>query len=394
MADNTQTEDPRVTLQGLLGLLQPTPNPQSANAALGQGTTNVLNNAANLTGNKNIAAGNYDTTQNTGINQQQLVQVLQGLTNMGGASSKNVNTNPNSIPIINDSQQSAQQSPYQKGVQKALQESGYKHANEALAAGMPPEQIANHPAAGGGQQQDQVNPQAMAALQQLLNQSQQGNNVQSSNTNPTGAYQSQNGVDKFFNMLGFTPTPQNQALLAGAQATRQKVGAGNPAETSVPTAQAAQTNAQAEYQRLQNSGNKPIDPEQYLNAYSNMYQKAYDAYSKDEEAGAQMSKDALEQYNSLAEKARGPLDKFTGTQTQQMQKTLQAAAASLKASIDARTNFHSFMIQNSPSQVIGNIKNKVSSQNNSPSNNNDNGSGINIGDKFNGEKVISVKRIK
>lgn len=388
MADNTQTQDPLITLKGLLGLLQPTPDPQSANAALGPGTTNILNNAAQFTGNSNVASGNYDATQNSGIGQQQLAKILQNLGQGGANISNQPQQQDGGVSVLGQSQPS----PYQKGVQKALTESGYKHANEALAAGMPADQIANHPAAGGGQQQGQSDPNAMAALQQLIQQSQKGNNTNPSNTNPTGAYQSQNGVDKFFNNLGFTPTPANQALLAQAQSTRQKVGAGSPSETTVPGAQAAQTNAQAEYQRLQNSGNKPIDPEQYLNAYSNMYQKAYDAYSKDEEAGAQMSKDALEQYNSLAEKARGPFSKFTGGQSKQMQSTLQAATASLKASIDARTNFHSFMLQNSPSQVIGNIKNKVSS--NPQTNDTSNGSGINIGDKFNGEKVINVKRIK
>lgn len=389
MADNTQTQnDPRITLQGLLGLLQPTPNPQSANAALGQGTTNILNNAAQFTGNQNIAAGNYDATQNSGIGQQQLAKILQNLGQGGANISNQPQQQDGGVSVLGQSQPS----PYQKGVQKALTESGYKHANEALAAGMPADQIANHPAAGGGQQQGQTDPNAMATLQQLIQQSQQ---------QPTDM---QNMQKQSANLVA---QPKNvlQGLLQGfAQGTgytgqrleniskAQQNSAGQPGQIALPSAQAAQTNAQAEYQRLQNSGNKPIDPEQYLNAYSNMYQKAYDAYSKDEEAGAQMSKDALEQYNSLAEKARGPFSKFTGGQSKQMQSTLQAATASLKASIDARTNFHSFMLQNSPSQVIGNIKNKVSS--NPQTNDTSSGSGINIGDKFNGEKVINVKRIK
>lgn len=74
--------------QALMDLLQPTPSPQSANAALGQSTTNVLNNAASASGNPNLAAGNYDATQNSGINQEQLAQALQKLTQQGGVSNQ------------------------------------------------------------------------------------------------------------------------------------------------------------------------------------------------------------------------------------------------------------------------------------------------------------------
>lgn len=124
-------------------------------------------------------------------------------------------------------------------------------------------------------------------------------------------------------------------------------------------AQAANINAQTEMQNLTNAGKKPIDPEQYLNAYAGMYQKAYDAYSKDEESGNQTTQSALDAYNKLADTTRKPWEKGLGTVTPQMKAALQQASASLKASIDARTDFHEFMTSSNPAQVIGNVKNKL-----------------------------------
>lgn len=115
MPDNTQTQQPDIInqlisggiskqtqdqtssgIQALMGLLQPTPDLQTANAALGDSTKQVLNNAADLSGNPNLAAGNYDATQNTGINQQQMAQALQSMR----VSNTSSNSNSNTVPEI------------------------------------------------------------------------------------------------------------------------------------------------------------------------------------------------------------------------------------------------------------------------------------------------------
>lgn len=345
-ADNNITQDsdqgnlPQFNIGELLGsLLKPTPSPDSAQGALGPATLSQLGN---------VGATTKDAT-----------------------------------------------GPYQKGVAKALQQYGQMHGTQALQSGMSPQDIQNHEIMTGGNQNN-INPDAMAVLQKLVQGNQQQpqsqTQTQTQNTNSNGDYQPQNGISSFFNMLGFTPTPKNQALLAEAQATRQKIGAGQPAEISEPAARTANYNALTEMQNLTNKGQKPIDPEQYLNAYSGMYQKAYDAYSKDEEAGAKLTQEALDQYNDLSDKARNGFQKGFGIQTKPMLASLQASAASLKASIDARSNFHNFMAQNSPSQVIGNIQNKINK--NSSEQPSSDVSGLKIGDKFNGEKIVNIKKVK
>lgn len=199
---------------------------------------------------------------------QSVNQPNQGGNSQGGMSvagnqlsqwAQNGGTNvPNNVPQSSSPQMSANAAQsisggpaqnagsYQKGVQKALQESGYNHATQAIQAGVPQDQIANHPIMTSGQQQGQVNPQAMAVLQQLMSSktSQQQNQQPQQNT---GAYQPTNAVSAFFNSLGITPSAKNQDLNAQAQATRQQVNAGQPASIAEPQARAQQAIAEAGY---------------------------------------------------------------------------------------------------------------------------------------------------
>lgn len=313
--------------------------------------------------------------------------------------------------------------PYQKGVAKALQEYGYTHGTQALQAGMPAQSIQNHELmTGGGQSSDQgqINPNVQAILQHLVQQgggqqgagtptavpAMPGNGPQASaqpsvippqNAFTAPSYNSQNGniqeggwVNRGARGLVTGGLPGLLGGLLGPSATQQQSAVAGSQDIKAKVAQTAQNSALADYQQLQNQGQKPIDPEQYLSAYSNMYQKAYDAYSKDEESGNQITQSSLDAYNKLSDTTRNAIQKGLGQSTPAMQKTLQAAAASLKASIDARTNFHNFMFQNSPSQVIGQIKNKITG---SPSSNSTSPGGLKVGDKFNGEKIVNVKQI-
>lgn len=356
-----------------------------------------------------MANNNYYDGQNTnpGFNTANTIPGQQGGMAIGGGgfdlgqwlNSLNVpqqsGNSQGGMALGGSPQNSQQNGAYQKGVQKALQESGYKHATEALTAGMPADQIQNHPLMAPQQpQQKQVNPQAMAVLQQLVqakqNPQQQpsmqqpqalpGANIAQGQNQPSSP-QDQINDNVMKQLLSSSQQPQgfldrfgqNVRDLSGLSATKlgnlgktQELAAGQPSNIAVPTAQAANLNAQAEYQKLTNSGNKPIDPDQYLTAYSGMYQKAYDAYGKDEESGNQITQSALDQYNKIADQSRNAIQKGLGSTTPDMQKTLQAAGASLKASIDARTNFHNFMMNNSPAQVIGGIQNKINGNNNMP----------------------------
>lgn len=169
-------------IQTLLSLIQPNSNPQSANAALGLSTTNVLNNSANLMGNPNLAAGNYDATQNTGINQQQLAQALQNLTSMGGASNTSINTNKNSVPVVQDGQNNNQQQiPLSQQMVIDSAKKNYNKYLDAHAAQTSPQVLAGVIDKSGSQQTSQGQP-SQQNPQMLQGQAQQSPN----NNQPQG----------------------------------------------------------------------------------------------------------------------------------------------------------------------------------------------------------------
>lgn len=360
----------------------------------------------------------------TGTGDDRLTQLLQGL--LQNANSPNANSNMQGGMAVAGGGNTAPTGPYQKGVAKALQEHGYTQGTQALQAGVTPEHIQNHALMTGGGStpgQGSINPNAQAILQQLL---QQGGGQQSAggsgltvpginnpafnnqpnvqpsivppqNSLTSPSYNAQNGniqeggwVNRGLRGLASGGLPGLLGGLLGPTAGQQINAVSGAQDIKAKVAQTAQSSALADYQQLQNQGQKPIDPEQYLNAYSNMYQKAYDAYSKDEESGNQITQSSLDQYNKLADTTRNAIQKGLGQSTPDMQKTLQASAASLKASIDARTNFHNFMMSNSPSQVIGSIRNKIAGGQDVGSN----VGGLKVGDKFNGEKIVNVKQVK
>lgn len=273
------------------------------------------------------------------------------------------------------------QNAYQKGVNKALSEQGYKHGAEALQAGVDPNSIATHnvmqppttpagdirPLNINGNNQSISDPlQLLSSLvaknlssQEQVNQIKTKDNNQDKNTN-NWEYKPDNPVSSFFNMLGFRPTPENQVLLTQAAMNRQKIASGQPAEIALPLAQTANQNALGEYQRLTNSGQKPIDPEQYMSAYSQMYQKAYEAHASVAKTGGDIAKTSQDLMKSTADQTRNAVEKAMGSQSKESQATLESAIAAQKAALDATSNFTRFMTNNSPVSVINSIKQKVS----------------------------------
>lgn len=237
-------------IQSLIQLLQPTPDPQSANAALGPSTTNVLNNAANLSGNPNMAAGNYDATQNTGINQQQAIQVLQGLTkSMGGVSNQ-----PNA---------------YQKGAAKRLTEAGYDHVDTALKAGMNPLDIANHDVLQSASPPQNTNSQGTTQ--------DSGQNNQQSNQQPN--IQDQINSNIMQRLLQASQAPQG-ALGQFGQNVRDLSGlsaARNANTESIQSQSGNQKDAQAQYQtalsdevKQKMAGKEPLQASDYANIVGGM----------------------------------------------------------------------------------------------------------------------------
>lgn len=133
----------------LSGLLQyaKSNNPQSANAALGPSTTNVLNNASTALRDPNLAAGNYDATQNTGINQQQLAQTLQTLaqTNKSGMTAVDNQPNSQGVPL----------SPSQQMMYDSAKKNLGKHY-DTQAQNVPPSTLETYINQFGGSQPGQI----------------------------------------------------------------------------------------------------------------------------------------------------------------------------------------------------------------------------------------------
>lgn len=358
-------------VQTLLSLLQPNANPQSANASLGQGTTNVLNNAAQFTGNPAMAAGNYDATQNTGINQQQLAQTLQRLGQSGAGVSNQPQQGLGGVQTMN--QQLPPQA--QKAAQKVLQQHYDMHAQQALtqpggiqaltAAANPPQQQAQGQQQSS-QPQQQAQPQTQSQPQQTVSQQQM----------PTGGILSK--------LLGMDLNPKGTAQRLQNMASLQDINAGQPSKIALPSAQASQIRAQAEMQNLQNSGNEPIQPKDYMTAYSGMYQKALDSYGKVSDSTKDIASTSQELFSKTSDATRNAFQKAIGSQSKESAATFQSAVAAQKAALDATADFHQFLFKNNPSQVMNQIKDKVSGAS----------GGIKVGDKFNGETVMNVKRIK
>lgn len=371
-------------IQALMSLLQQTPSPQTANAALGPSTVNVLNNAAQFTGNPAMAAGNYDATQNSGISQQQLAQTLQNLAGSGGISNQ-PNQGQGNVPAL---PQSAQSNAYQQGAQKALKEAGYAHAQQAVQAGIDPNQISNHPVMNNGQ--SQVNPQAIAVLQQLI----QGNGQQQGQQAPQTQAPAQNQAPQqqkmptggiISRLLGMDLNPKGTGQRLQNMASLQELNAGQPSKIALPSAQAADLRAQAEMKNLQNTGNEPIQPKEYMSAYSGMYQKALDSYAKVSDSAKDIAASSQELFDKTSQNTRNEFQKWAGKPSNESAAALQSAIASQKAALDATHDFHQFLFKNNPGQVMSQIRQKVSGAADG---------GIKVGDKFNGENVVSVKRIK
>jgi hypothetical protein len=353
-------------LQGLLSLLQPTPNPQTANAALGPSTTNVMNNAATLTGNPAMAAGNYDATQNSGINQQQAMQALQGLTqSMGGVSNQ-----PNA---------------YQKGVNKILQQAGQTHATQALQAGMNPLDIANHSAMQSGNSnqpsssgQSQPQPvQSSVQLQPHPSQAQpfgQANQAMLPPKNPltsegfnpqTGQTQEGGFIER--GLRGFAengPAGLISGLLGpsiGTQMGVTRVGqvlkAGQPAEIAKPQAEAGYDTALSKQIQQTMSGNEPIQKKDIATIKGNMNQLSFDALN----ASSQRLQAEIDQKTKAKENLQSTINMFghlsglfsgSGQTIADGAKALDMeiqGAQTLKARVDSRIS--SFAAPNNPLDI-------------------------------------------
>lgn len=146
-----------------------------------------------------------------------------------------------------NAQDSTQQTrnAYQKGVDSTLKKLGEAHAAEAVQQGISPMDIANHPMMSDQQQQDPHKLLSSLIATAAVPKT-QGDN--------TGAAQS-NPVLDFFAKLGITNTPENQVLMTQTALNKQKLAAGNPAETALPAAQATGL-------LQEQAGQKPIQPEQ------------------------------------------------------------------------------------------------------------------------------------
>src|ERR1700741_672118 len=143
-------------------------------------------------------------------------------------------------------QAQASNGPYQKGVQKALQESGYVHAQQAIQAGMPPDQIQNHGIMTGQQSPQQT-------LQAILPPT---NAMQGSSYNQqTGQLQEGGWANRALKGLAMGGPLGALAGMMGPSAqgqmdalkSAQVLKAGQPAEIALPQAQAQEAGGRGNY---------------------------------------------------------------------------------------------------------------------------------------------------
>lgn len=182
---------------------------------------------------------------------------------------------------------------------------------------------------------------------------------------------------------------RTQFWLAGAQTQNELASAGlQRAQSVVPGAQAANIRAQIEMQNLQNSGNEPIQPKDYMSAYSGMYQKALDSYGKVSDSVKDIANTSQELFDKTSDTTRAAWQKFLGMPSRESSGTFQSAVAAQKAALDATADFHDFLFKNNPGKIMNQIQKKVSGNDSTDDDNN-----IEVGDKFNGETVTNVQRI-
>ena len=379
---------------------------QSSNTSLFSGGSPDPN--AGATGSWNTSQGQNQNTST--IDPNTMAALSQLLSNVQQNNQPAMSLNNGAIGNSQGQQLPPQA---QKAAQKALQQYYDNHAQQVL----------NHPdgiqaltaAANGqnnpptqGQGNSQVNP--MQVLQSLVGNKQgqplgtnQVNNpgilspqnaFQNTSYNPqTGQVQQGGWVNRGVRGLASGGIPGLlQGLLGpslqsqmGTTKEAQVLRAGQPGEIAEPIARAANIRANTEMQNLQNSGNEPIQPKDYMSAYSGMYQKALDSYSKVADSTEGIAKISQDLFTKAADDTRHAVQKAFGRQSVESAAAFQSAVASQKAALDASMDFHNFLFKNNPSQVMNQISQKVS---------NSTGGGIKVGDKFNGETVVNVKRIK
>lgn len=200
-----------------------------------------------------------DTTQENAPDMSQVnPQALAAIAQLIQASQQNQQTQqpPMSTPSGTNqagSQMLAGQGPYQKGASKALQAAGEQHVQQALQAGMAPDQIQNHGIMTGQQDPNQV-------LQSILPPQ---NPVQSPGYNPqTGNIQEGGVLNRMLRGFAGGGIPGLLGGIAGPNATQQMEGlktaqvlkSGQPSDIALPQAEAqeskgraAQAQAEAQY---------------------------------------------------------------------------------------------------------------------------------------------------
>ena len=114
--------------------------------------------------------------------------------------------------------------------------------------------------------------------------------------------------------------------------------------------------AAVDMQNMKNLGQEPIQPEQYLTAYSGMYQKTIDGLSQVATNAATGEDTGLKLFTETSDNTRNALQKTLAQPSDASSAALTNAVAQQKAQLAATMDFHDYIKNNPINKVMDNIK--------------------------------------
>jgi len=122
--------------------------------------------------------------------------------------------------------------------------------------------------------------------------------------------------------------------------------------------------AAVDMQNMKNLGQEPIQPEQYMTAYSGMYQKTIDGLSQVSTNASAGADTGLKFFTETSDKTRNALQKMLAKPSAASSAALTNAVAQQKAQLAATMDFHDYIKNNPINKVMDNIKANLPKPNN------------------------------
>lgn len=122
--------------------------------------------------------------------------------------------------------------------------------------------------------------------------------------------------------------------------------------------------AAVDMQNMKNLGQEPIQPEQYMTAYSGMYQKTIDGLSQVATNAASGADTGLKLFTETSDNTRNAFQKMMAQPSDASSAALTNAVAQQKAQLAATMDFHDYIKNNPINKVMDNIKANLPKANN------------------------------